>query len=127
MTALPIFEFAGRFWLNCTMTTTLPGPRVLSRSIGLCPESDSLNERPDNQKLTQFKKEIANYVIVGLCPPVIKPETSSSERFIEPLMENFVGWFHRYSQENMGSIGGLFEALRESLPDFHSIRITGIR
>ena len=84
----------------------------------------TLYERPNNRKLTRFKKEIANYVIVGSCPPVIKPETRSSERFLEPLMENFVGWFHRYSQENMGSIGGLFEALRESLPDFHSIRIT---
>ena len=40
-------------------------------------------------------------------------------------MENFVGWYrHRYSQENMGSIGGLFDALRNSLPDFHSIRLT---
>ena len=83
----------------------------------------TLYERPNNRKLTRFKKEIANYIIVGSCPPLIAPETRSADEFLNPLMENFVGWFHRYSQENMGSIEGLFQALRESLPGFKSIRV----
>ena len=83
----------------------------------------TLYERPNDRKLMRFKKEIANYIIVSSCPPVIKPETRSAEEFLEPLMENFVGWFNRYSQENMGSIEALFKALRESIPNFHSIRV----
>ena len=83
----------------------------------------TLRERPNNRKLTRFKKEIGNYIIVSSCPPLIEPETRSADEFLEPLMENFVGWFNRYSQENMGSIEALFKALRESLPGFKSIRV----
>lgn len=83
----------------------------------------TLYERPNNRKLTRFKKEIAKYIIVSSCPPVIEPETRSADDFLQPLMAKFVGWFNRYSQENMGSIEGLFKALRESLPGFKSIRV----
>ena len=98
------------------VTNTFPFDWTLS-GIG------TLYERPNNRKLTRFKKEIAKYMIVSPCPPVIEPETRSTDEFLEPLMENFVGWFNRYSHENMGSIEGLFRALRESLPGFKSIRI----
>ena len=83
----------------------------------------TLYERPNNRKLTRFKKEIANYIIAGSCPPLIEPETRSADEFLQPLMENFVGWFNCYSQENMGSIEDLFKALRRSLPGFKSIRV----
>lgn len=78
---------------------------------------------PDNRKLTRFKQEIRNYIIVRPCPPLYKPETSSEDDHLEPLMENFVGWYRHFSQENMGSIGKLFDALRESMPAFHSVRL----
>ncbi len=83
----------------------------------------ALYARPDNRKLTRFKKEIRNYIIVRPCPPLYKPETSSEDDHLEPLMENFVGWYRHFSQENMGSISKLFDALRESMPDFHSVRL----
>ena len=83
----------------------------------------TLYERPNNRNLTRLKKEIANYIIVSSRPPVIAPETRSADEFLEPLLENFVGWFNRYSQENMGSIKALFKALRGSLPGFKSIRV----
>ena len=83
----------------------------------------ALNERPDNKKLTQFKKDIGNYVIAGTCPPLIRPETREEEEFLEPLMENFVGWYRHYSQENMGAVGTLFDSLRESLPNFEAMRL----
>ena len=35
----------------------------------------ALHERPDNKKLTRFKKDIGNYVVAGTCPPLIRPET----------------------------------------------------
>ena len=116
----PIFEFANGF-AQLYHDDYAPGPEypfdwTLS-GIG------SLNERPDNQKLTQFKKDIKHYVIVGSCPPLIRPEARSEDEFLDPLMENFVGWYRHYSQENMGSIGRLFDALRNSLPNFDSIRL----
>ena len=83
-----------------------------------------LNERPDNKKLTQFKKEIANYIIVSCCPPIMSAETRTEDEFIEPWMQNFVGWYRRATQENMSSINSLFETLREALPGFDSINLT---
>ena len=83
-----------------------------------------LNERPDNQKLTRFKKEIANYVIVSCCPPVMSTETRTEDEFLDPMIENFVGWYRRAAQENMASIVSLFETLREALPGFDSINLT---
>lgn len=84
----------------------------------------TLNERLDNKTLTRFKKELGSYVIVGVCPPMLNAETRTEDEFLDPLMENFVSWYRHYSQENMGSIGTLFDALRDSLPSFHSIRLS---
>lgn len=83
----------------------------------------SLNKRSDNQKLTRFKKDIADYIIVGSCPPLIRPETRSEDAFLDPFMENFVAWYRHSSQENMGSISRLFESLRNSLPNFDSMKL----
>ena len=116
----PIFEFAhGQAQLyhdDYTRGPEYPFDWTLS-GIG------TLHERPDNRKLTQFKKDLGNYIIVGTCPPLIRPETRTEDEFLEPLMENFVGWYRHFSQENMGSIGRLFDALRSSLPNFESIRL----
>ena len=83
-----------------------------------------LNERPDSKKLTRFKKDLANYMIVSCCPPIMAPETRTEDEFLEPLMENFVGWYRRAAQENMSSIVSLFAVLREALPGFDSINLT---
>jgi predicted ATPase len=116
----PIFEFAhGQAHLyhdDYTAGPKYPFDWTLS-GIG------TSNERSDNRKLTQFKKAIGNYIIVGTCPSLIRPETSTEDEFLEPLVENFVGWYRHFSQENMGAIGRLFDALRNSLPNFESIRL----
>ena len=83
-----------------------------------------LVERHDNKKLTRFKEDIANYIIVSCCPPIMSAETRTEDEFLEPLMQNFVGWYRRAAQENMNSIAPLFETLREALPDFDSINLT---
>ena len=83
-----------------------------------------LRGRHDNQKLTRFKEEIANFVIASPCPPLFEPETRTEDEFLEPLMQNFVGWYRHAAQENMGSIVGLFAALREALPGFDSLSLT---
>ena len=60
-----------------------------------------LNARPDNQKLTRFKQDIANYIIVSSCPPLMEPETRTEDEFLDPWMRNFAGWYRRSVQENM--------------------------
>ena len=84
----------------------------------------SLNERSDNQKLTRFRQAIADFVVASPCPPLFEPETRSEDEFLEPLMQNFVGWYRHAAQENMGAIAGLFHALGEALPGFDSISLT---
>ena len=83
-----------------------------------------LNERHDNQRLTRFRKAIANFVIASPCPPLFKPETRSEDEFLEPLMDNFVGWYRHAAQENMGAIAELFGKLRDAIPGFDSISLT---
>ena len=83
-----------------------------------------LNERSDNQKLTRFKKEIANFIIASPCPPIIESETRTEDDALAPLMQNFPGWYRHMAQENMGSLIDLFSELRKALPGFDSILLT---
>ena len=83
-----------------------------------------LNARPDNRKLSRFKQEVASYIVVGSCPPLVEPETRSEAVFLDPLMQNFVAWYRHTAQENMGEIPNLFEVLRQALPAFDSIILT---
>ena len=83
----------------------------------------TLHERRDNRKLTEFKRNLQSLIIVKPCPPLYEPETRTEDELLEPMMRNFVGWYRHYSLENMGSINDLFQALRECLPAFDSIRL----
>lgn len=83
-----------------------------------------LTDRPGNRKVGRFKRQIAQYVIAGLCPPVMEAETRSEDDFLDPLMRNFVGWYRHAVQENMESVSAVFEALREVLPGFQGINLS---
>ncbi len=84
----------------------------------------SLNERPDNQKLTRFRQAMAGFVIASPCPPVFEPESRSEDDFLDLLLRNFVGWYRHAAQENMGAVAALFETLGEVLPGFESMSLT---
>ena len=88
------------------------------------PGVGALNERPDNQRLTRFRLAIASFVIASPCPPLFEPEARSEDDYLEPLMQNFVGWYRHAAQENMGAIAELFQTLGEALPGFDSINLT---
>ena len=117
----PIFEFkmgeAQLYHDDYTMGPAYPFDWAQS-GIG------ALNERPDNQKLTGFKRDIANCIIVSSCPPLMEPETRTEDEFLDPWMRNFAGWYRRSVQENMGSVVALFDALRDAIPDFDSMNLT---
>ena len=84
----------------------------------------SLNERDDNRKLTRFRRAMADLVIASPCPPLFEPETRTEDEFLQPLMQNFVGWYRHAAQERMRGIGAVFKALGEALPGFDSISLT---
>ena len=83
-----------------------------------------LNARPDNRKLTRFKREIASYIVVGFFPPLVEPESRSEDAFLEPLMQNFVAWYRHTAQKSMGQIQTFSKVLRQALPTFDSIILT---
>lgn len=80
-----------------------------------------LYERPDNRKLSRFKKELASVVIVHPCPVLFESETRSEDEFLESTMRNFVGWYRHVAQENMGRLPKLFKLLAEIMPGFDSL------
>ena len=84
-----------------------------------------LHAHPDNKKLTRFKTELTNTIIVSPCPPLFKSESSTITRteaaFFDPLMQNFVEWYWSVAQKNIGSVVRLFEVLKEVLPGFDSL------
>lgn len=82
-----------------------------------------LQERPDNQKLSRFKRELGDWVIVSPCPPVYESETRTEDKSLDPMMRNFVGWYRYASQENMGAVVKLFRELKDLLPGFESLNL----
>lgn len=80
-----------------------------------------LYERHDNTKLSRFKRELANVVIVKPCPALFESESRSEDEFLESTMRNFVGWYRHAAQENMGEVGRLFQELADILPGFDAL------
>ena len=80
-----------------------------------------LYERHDNKKLSRFKKELANVVIVRPCPVLFESESRSEDEFLESTMRNFVGWYRHTAQENMGGVTKLFQELADILPGFNAL------
>lgn len=84
----------------------------------------SLYESADNRRLSRFKRELANLIIVKPCPPLFDSETKAEDEFLEPTMRNFVGWYRYAAQENMGALAKLFADLKDILPGFESISLS---
>ena len=84
----------------------------------------ALNARDDNRKLTRFRQAMADLVVASPCPPLFEPETRTEDEFLQPLMQNFVGWYRHAAQERMRGIGELFKVLGAALPGFDSLSLT---
>lgn len=82
-----------------------------------------LQERPENRKLTRFREEVANWIIVHPLPPLYDAESRSEDEMLEWNMANFVSWYRRRAQENMGALGSYFDALKDMLPGFDSLSL----
>lgn len=82
-----------------------------------------MHERPDNKKLTQFKREFGKIIIARPTPPLMGNESRREHERLELTMENFVSWYRHFSQEHMGAIFSVFRELEEALPSFKSLSL----
>ena len=84
------------------------------------PAMAGIQSSKDNKKLTMFRKQIANLVVAGISPSQMENESREEAAQLSPRMENFVSWYRRVSQENLGAQMELFTALENVLPGFAS-------
>lgn len=79
-------------------------------------------ERPDNQKLTWFKKRMANFFIVHLNPGLMNSESRQEEKHPNWKMSNYAAWYSYLSQANQGQIIKLTLELQKILPGYDSFK-----
>lgn len=77
-------------------------------------------ERPDNQKLTWFKKRIANFFIVQINPFVMESESRQEASLPSWDMSNYAAWYSYLSQESQGKIVKLTLELQNIIKGFDS-------
>ena len=79
-------------------------------------------ERPENQKLTWFKKRIANFLIVQIDPFAMKSESGQEANLPDWDMSNYAAWYSYLSQESQGKILKLTLELQKIIPGFDSFQ-----
>lgn len=83
----------------------------------------ALHERPDNQKLTRFKRELAKLILVRPIPALMERESRGEQERLDHKMENFVSWYRHLAQEHMGAMVTLLGELKSVLPGFDSLSL----
>ncbi len=56
----------------------------------------------------------------------MEPESRKETSYLDPHLSNFVSWYRRLSQENMGAASRLFGELKEVLPGFDSFSFNDV-
>jgi len=79
-------------------------------------------ERPENQKLTWFKKRIANFFIVRINPSLMTSESCEEKKHPNWEMSNYAAWYSYLSQANQGQIIKLTLELQNIIPGFDSFQ-----
>jgi predicted ATPase len=81
-------------------------------------------ERPENQKLTWFKKRIANFFIVQINPFAMESESRQEASLPNWDMSNYAAWYSYLSQESQGKILKLTLELQKIIQGFDSFQNT---
>ena len=79
-------------------------------------------ERPENQKLTWFKKRIANFFIVQINPFAMEAESRQEASSPNWDMSNYAAWYSYLSQESQGKILKLTLELQNIIQGFDSFQ-----
>lgn len=83
----------------------------------------SLTAISHNQKLTRFKEELGKLIVIQPMPPLMARESRGEDAWLQPRMENFISWYRHLAQEFMVGIAPYFDALKQAMPGFESIRL----
>jgi hypothetical protein len=79
-----------------------------------------LQPRPDNKKLTRFRKELQKIIIASPHPMRMSSESREEDSVLSRNMENFVSWYRFLSQEHQGAMLAIFQELKRVIPGFNS-------
>lgn len=79
-------------------------------------------ERPDNLKLTWFKKRISNFFIVQINPYIMESESRQEASSPNWDMSNYAAWYSYLSQESQGKILKLTLELQNIIQGFDSFQ-----
>lgn len=79
--------------------------------------------RPDNKKLTWFKKWVDMLFIVSLQPKAMTSEADKESDWLNRDGTNFASWYRYISQEHQDKIFSLTEKLRDTIPGFHAFKL----
>ena len=79
--------------------------------------------RPDNKKLTWFKKWVEMMFIVSLQPKSMISETAEESNWLNRDGTNFASWYRYISQEHQDKIFKLAKQLRDTIPGFHAFKL----
>ncbi len=80
-------------------------------------------ERPDNKKLTWFKKWVEKLFVVSLQPKAMTSETEEESDWLNRDGTNFASWYRFISQEHQDKIFKLTQQLRNTIPGFHAFKL----
>ncbi|MBF0623236.1 MAG: AAA family ATPase [Magnetococcales bacterium] len=83
----------------------------------------SLHERPDNRKLTGFKRVLARLIVVRPTLALMERESRREQERLTQNMENFVSWYRHLAQEHMGAMVTLLRELQPAIPGFESLSL----
>jgi predicted ATPase len=79
--------------------------------------------RPDNKKLTWFKKWVEMLFVVSLQPKAMKSESVEESDWLNRDGTNFASWYRYISQEHQDKIFQLAKQLRDTVPGFHAFKL----
>jgi predicted ATPase len=77
--------------------------------------------RPDNTKLTWFKKRMERFIIVKIIPSMMSPISEQEQTLLSPSMDNYVSWY-RYISQDQGKVAELIQGLKQILNGFVSFK-----
>jgi energy-coupling factor transporter ATP-binding protein EcfA2 len=82
----------------------------------------SLYPRPDNQRLTWFKRQVKNMMIAQIIPAMMEAEAGErGDLILSKYLENFADWYNTISMDQ-GLVNRLTGTLRGAIENFDSFK-----
>lgn len=78
----------------------------------------ALQPRPDNKKLTRFRKEMQKIIIAGFQTAAMASASREEAATLSPNGENFVSWYRHLTQEHAEAVMKIFPELKRVMPGF---------